>query len=903
MAPPRVFPVRMSSLLLLSTAALLPSLSLSATIVVGGDQRGWQEGVCYKPLDDVRVGDVLEFNFGAHDVFRMPDEQSFFGCRFDESAVELAPVGQGLLMYTVTEEDATDGTLYFACSVGAHCASGHQKLRVSVSANDDDSGVPPRSEPPRSEVLFGESSENCELIQSGVEFDGEFLRSNSLRSECTEPAWSDDDDRYHVSCLSGPATLTPGGVINSARMLHYPYPTDRRVVVGQRTWEFVSGDPTPPGGAGSGGGFGGVTPVPINQMYVHHLSGRVILGQGTEGIRRSTPDAPFVKPYGSLTGDEGDLMVFHIIDLREVDQWLECVECRCKDADGTYLDTGYGDGETGGVSCCTNCTDLAGPTVDYRMRYNVSYSDVPEDEPVTVLSMLTADISPAVGKNLEFDVPSFMFLDPSEQAEADSHVQRLERVAPFRELFKHDFFGADYHGPDTVKLFRCVGHLHIAALGMWLEDVITGETLCAGVGTHGTDPEADKGFLNAISVDNYDTPKIIAADAPVRLVTEYNATTLHTGVMGMLFIFISSERQITREEASLTADVCSAPICDASLLPAPPSAAEAAAPCEDALASNPACTFGGLCDCETFVNSPESTGCGGTYASDFGDMPVNSMCAKHCGACGDGDGGASSSPASSCEDVLVDSPACKFANLCDCAALATAPESTGCGGVYPTQMGDLVLNDLCPNYCDACPDESSDEVIQEKIVEMLEDDLSELCEYSTAECSRFLSNLYSCAGGADRTQELDANVEAVLAKRGRDMAMEHAMLGDASLHVEADERQLDILPCGSEGEGADDSYDPDVKVPDTPDEDKELGDDDVTAGARSEAGGDSGANTGAIVGGILGGVALVAIVGGLWHANGKKKKKEVEAMAVDKLRSTQVGGTQRADNFDSDHNV
>jgi len=70
----------------------------------------------------------------------------------------------------------------------------------------------------------------------------------------------------------------------------------------------------------NGGDF--VSPVAQNQLYVHHLAGSVVLGQGNEGIRRSEPDSPFPDPYGIVTGDEGEFMIFHIIDLREVDDWL-----------------------------------------------------------------------------------------------------------------------------------------------------------------------------------------------------------------------------------------------------------------------------------------------------------------------------------------------------------------------------------------------------------------------------------------------------------------------------------------------------------------------------------------------------------------------------------------------------
>ena len=44
--------------------------------------------------------------------------------------------------------------------------------------------------------------------------------------------------------------------------------------MGERTWEVVSGDPIE-------GTLDGVEAVPVNQMYVHHLLGRVVLGQVT----------------------------------------------------------------------------------------------------------------------------------------------------------------------------------------------------------------------------------------------------------------------------------------------------------------------------------------------------------------------------------------------------------------------------------------------------------------------------------------------------------------------------------------------------------------------------------------------------------------------------------------------
>jgi len=64
--------------------------------------------------------------------------------------------------------------------------------------------------------------------------------------------------------------------------------------------------------------------------------------------------------------------------------------------------------------------------------------------------------------------------------------------------------------------------------------------------------------------------------------------------------------------------------------------------------------------------------------------------------------------ASGCEDTIESNPVCSFGQICDCETLVNAEESTGCGGVYTNQFGDINVNDLCPSYCDACPDEGED---------------------------------------------------------------------------------------------------------------------------------------------------------------------------------------------------
>lgn len=349
-------------LMCLLLLVLNPTVAQQNTIVVGDlpSPVGWTDGVCYAPIQNVRVGDALQFNFEGHNVYKMATREDFEACNFD-SAILLAEIGSTQeLVYQVTQQDAFAGEIYFSCRIGAHCGSGNQKLMVQIdqmASPIDDMTAP---DPPVSRFVSGRA--NCEGL-TAQDFDtiANAVTDGVMQSTCTEPMIEPDTGRYYSSCLSAPVPMTPGGVVNQLQFLHYPYPTDRRVKVGLRTWEFVADIPD---------GSGDVVTVPINQLYIHHLAGRVVLGQGTEGVRQSAPDAPFPEPYGLITGDEGDSMVFHIIDLRDVEDWLPCIECRCKDGNGTYLDVGgsndFGVSTTGGVDCCTNCTTLTSPTVDYR---------------------------------------------------------------------------------------------------------------------------------------------------------------------------------------------------------------------------------------------------------------------------------------------------------------------------------------------------------------------------------------------------------------------------------------------------------------------------------------------------------------------------------------------------------
>eukprot|EP00586_Coscinodiscus_wailesii_P006398 CAMPEP_0172490104 /NCGR_PEP_ID=MMETSP1066-20121228/20448_1 /TAXON_ID=671091 /ORGANISM="Coscinodiscus wailesii, Strain CCMP2513" /LENGTH=778 /DNA_ID=CAMNT_0013258417 /DNA_START=99 /DNA_END=2435 /DNA_ORIENTATION=- len=703
--------------LLLSVASQVTLLVASdpVEIVVGADpdqfNMGWSDGVCYLPITNARAGDMIRFDFFLHNVYKMTSREKMESCDFSDATLLSS---SSPYTYTISAADVASGDdLYFACEIGSHCF-GEQRIAVSLS---DDTG--PRTDNlPVSKFVLGASSSSCAAVRRG-EMDAS-AASRMAESECSEPEYreaNEDIDRPHYfrSCLGPPITLTPGGVINQALLLHFPFPLDRRVLLGTRMWEFVQGD------------LDNLKPVHVNQLYVHHIAGSVVLGNGAENIRQSAEDAAFPLPYGMLTGDINDRMTFHVIDLRETgDEWLECLECRCKDGEGTYLGIGGSgseggdDGPGGGVSCCNNCTDLVGPTVDYRLRYNVTYTELSDiDTPIDPITMITADIAPAIDRYVEFDVPQWENLPGDQVLQGNSKVQVIERVGTLRELFGGFFQGARYTGNDLVKIHRCIGHLHIAALGMWLYDDVTNELLCHNDVEYGDDPETDKGFLRAITVTNYEPPLQVLADKRLKLVTHYDAEILHTGVMGLLFLMISEGKQkVGVIEAKLKADLCMAPFCDVSaVLPN--------GSCRDSIEDSIVCQFGGLCSCTELLSIPDTIGgCEGVYTSSFGNLTVGSLCAEHCG----------------CAESLL----------------------------------------------------------EESIVEQIEDRTKELCQYSGKNCTHYLANVYACSQpwveGADGFEE---TVMGVVARRGKQMALDGTKLGSKSMHRfnDVDIETLDIATC------------------------------------------------------------------------------------------------------------
>ncbi|KAK9706187.1 hypothetical protein RND81_07G109700 [Saponaria officinalis] len=115
-----------------ATTVMLVQVIMAKTLTVGDDS-GW--GVPSSPdfysswaaNQSFAVGDILEFKFpnAIHTVAQVTSKESYETC--DDKLDQNAKVFDSTTEVTLIEE----GTYYFFCSVGRHCAGG-QKLSITV---------------------------------------------------------------------------------------------------------------------------------------------------------------------------------------------------------------------------------------------------------------------------------------------------------------------------------------------------------------------------------------------------------------------------------------------------------------------------------------------------------------------------------------------------------------------------------------------------------------------------------------------------------------------------------------------------------------------------------------------------------------------------------------------------
>jgi len=247
-----------------------------------------------------------------------------------------------------------------------------------------------------------------------------------------------------------------------------------------------------------------------------------------------------------------------------------------------------------------------------------------------VIRGITIDMAAALGKFVEWDVPQFENLPDSQRHPEDPTIQVLERVGTVRELFSGTYFSPDIpEFIEFIEIHRCNGHMHIGGIVGMIINVETGDVICDNKAIYGEDPATNEGFITSIVTKNYDPPLVIAANTTVKVISHYDASVLHTGVMGLFAIFYADHKAevLHPKETGLTVDLCES-TCDESLLPS----ADDIEICVDTIETGFLCQMRNICDCTAFLALPEIAGCGTDWETPFGmTIPVDSICAKHCG--------------------------------------------------------------------------------------------------------------------------------------------------------------------------------------------------------------------------------------------------------------------------------
>jgi hypothetical protein len=266
-------------------------------------------------------------------------------------------------------------------------------------------------------------------------------------------------------------------------------------------------------------------------------------------------------PYRAMVDSpEAMTAVLHFINTREgpgPDDYPRLFECPCTSERKIDLSKGTVDGVTPLAFHCSqellfqknpDCA-LAGYKGGYRCCEDGVFVvehpklEAPKDTVYGKFTFRIDDVTPATkavlsqqidvaGGNAEYSIEA---CDPSQGT-----VPRQDCVHV--ATFVQDFSAA----PPGVhfELITARGHQHVGGLGMELYNERTGELLCASHPVHGTGPPTEAGNEGGFIVG---TPPCVWGPAPlpppprfsrqdaVRVVSRYNSTETHHGVMGFWF--------------------------------------------------------------------------------------------------------------------------------------------------------------------------------------------------------------------------------------------------------------------------------------------------------------------------------------------------------------------------------
>ncbi|RHY37583.1 hypothetical protein DYB38_012445 [Aphanomyces astaci] len=339
---------------------------------------------------------------------------------------------------------------------------------------------------------------------------------------------------------------------------------------------------------------GTVVPTPNYDAYLHHhvvgsrhssykskqstwtpmknaerMYAGVGFGAGTES--RGTPQE-FQYPYAFVTskGENEWIANVHIINTRRLEPDLahRCLECPCTSSDlmGNGTVNGYelglvcnaqllheknsacfADTYSGGLRCCNdkelcleptelNATDTVST---YYMQYTFEYDDVVtgDHRPLYLAACCDASGDLAYHGAVEYDIPVCI---PDENPGCTRTLSTRQHLGRAGGAFG---FGEDYDMTDDadVEVVYVVGHQHRGGLGIQLFDDATDELLCNSFPTYGSGHVAgnESGYVIAMATCTFAPPRRMRSSAIVRVVSTYNSTVGHTGVMSLLYIALA----------------------------------------------------------------------------------------------------------------------------------------------------------------------------------------------------------------------------------------------------------------------------------------------------------------------------------------------------------------------------
>jgi len=270
------------------------STYIPVTYQVCGDN--WNFGTTCPPIT-ANVGDTLFFNFGAtHTVNLMASQAAYSACSFS-GATMLAGPGGGPYSFVIPSLDA-GLTIYFACSISTHCATGGMKLTVIVNGIPLASSSPPRvpssSTPPPS---ISSSSYTCTPVPVTGSNDVTFNQVtgspftwtvNTVScfqvGNCVQITWTGNSNDYYIGRITATNPATSTITVQSISVS----PTNTGLTIPWSPWTFtlvnctLSSSAPPPvippsssaplvisssGGGGSSSGYGATSSQLLNATY------------------------------------------------------------------------------------------------------------------------------------------------------------------------------------------------------------------------------------------------------------------------------------------------------------------------------------------------------------------------------------------------------------------------------------------------------------------------------------------------------------------------------------------------------------------------------------------------------------------------------------------------------------